>query len=354
MDMRDYHKFRKWGIWMLKMLIADDEPMALVSAAHAFSPGGSLFDAPLQSADAYETLQLLRSRRIDLCVIDIRMPGMTGLEIMEKCRNEGITTEFIVLSGYSDFTYARKAMSHGAADYCLKPVDDAEARKLLDKMGRRLAGRRKETDGAILARVSSGNTEGLAYYGVTASTPCFVVAGAENSGCPGASFFLEDRVVTLSATAPPAMEKCSVCETTPDKIPRAVAAAMNMNPEKMARGTGFTQSQYINESFLKLKSEAEERVCGDVTLAELAQKYALNYNYCSELFRKTTGKSFSELMTDKRMERASWLLVHSAVSVTGVAIEAGYSDYHYFANVFKNYFGVTPTEFRRAGGNVKP
>lgn len=50
------------------------------------------------------------------------------------------------------------------------------------------------------------------------------------------------------------------------------------------------------------------------------------------------------------MERASGLLLHSGMSVARIAMEAGYSDYHYFANVFKNYFGVTPGEFRKRAG----
>lgn len=77
-----------------------------------------------------------------LVITDIRMPGMTGLELMQKVRQQHISCEFIVVSGYSDFSYAKEAIAYGVAGYCLKPLNPDEAalclkrvRESLDKRG---------------------------------------------------------------------------------------------------------------------------------------------------------------------------------------------------------------------------
>lgn len=330
---------------MLKLLIADDEPMALISAAYAFTGNGGLFDPPVKTSDSYEALSILKNRRIDLCVIDIRMPGLTGLEIMEECQKVKIKTKFVVLSGYSDFSYAQKAMSHGAIDYCLKPIDDDDAAGVAEKAGKIILEERKKSDGAILSQISNRPD----YYGIKAGESYRVMVSGAEGRIPGESFFMEDRIISIAEVSCESPPECCAVTVTAEKIQQAVQTAMHTSLALIIKGECFS-SAYINESFLRLINEVEANATGDITLGALAKKYALNYNYCSELFRKTTGKSFVEFLTEKRMERASGLLLHSGMSVARIAMEAGYSDYHYFANVFKNYFGVTPGEFRKRAG----
>lgn len=64
----------------------------------------------------------IRAHQPDLVITDIRMPKMSGLEMMRTLKQEGCKAEFLILSGYSEFQYAQEALRLGAADYLLKPA----------------------------------------------------------------------------------------------------------------------------------------------------------------------------------------------------------------------------------------
>lgn len=76
--------------------------------------------------DPEEALRKMRETEPDLLLLDIHMPKISGDIMMEMIREEGIPTEFILLSGYSDFSVAQKAINHGAHGYLLKPLKKAE------------------------------------------------------------------------------------------------------------------------------------------------------------------------------------------------------------------------------------
>lgn len=63
----------------------------------------------------------IKSLKPDIVLLDIRMPHMNGLEMLEKLKPLNYHTKFIILSGYDDFTYAQKALRYKAVDYLLKP-----------------------------------------------------------------------------------------------------------------------------------------------------------------------------------------------------------------------------------------
>lgn len=74
-----------------------------------------------EAADGEEGLEKIRTRKPDIVICDIRMPVMDGLEMLQKSTEYNY--EAILLSGYSEFPYAQKAISLGVREYLLKPVD---------------------------------------------------------------------------------------------------------------------------------------------------------------------------------------------------------------------------------------
>lgn len=81
------------------------------------------------AADGAEALTLMESSQPDIVITDIKMPGMDGLEFIAACRERGYESRFIILSGFSDFEFAREAIRYGVRSYLLKPVRIAELRK---------------------------------------------------------------------------------------------------------------------------------------------------------------------------------------------------------------------------------
>lgn len=76
----------------------------------------------LEASNGLEAQKLLEAEHVDIVVCDIRMPGMTGLELAEYVHQNRMNTRFIILSGFSDFTYAKEAIRYQVHDYLLKPV----------------------------------------------------------------------------------------------------------------------------------------------------------------------------------------------------------------------------------------
>lgn len=72
--------------------------------------------------DGVAGLRLIEEVQPDIVVIDIQMPGFNGLEVIGKMREQKKNIQFIIISGYSQFEYARQALRYGVKDYLLKPV----------------------------------------------------------------------------------------------------------------------------------------------------------------------------------------------------------------------------------------
>lgn len=109
---------------MLKVLLVDDEPFIVqgISLLLDWEKEGCEIVATAQNG--VEALAYLKENKVDLIIADIKMPEMTGLELLEIIRREQISDAyFVILSGYSDFTYAQKAIRYSCMDYVLKPVE---------------------------------------------------------------------------------------------------------------------------------------------------------------------------------------------------------------------------------------
>lgn len=92
------------------------------------------------ASNGLEGLDLIRALRPDLVILDIKMPQMDGLTMIERLREEPTRCpEFLVISGYGDFTFTRRAILLGARDYLLKPVADEDLAVVLTRMASSLA-----------------------------------------------------------------------------------------------------------------------------------------------------------------------------------------------------------------------
>ncbi len=86
-----------------------------------------------EAEDGLEGLDNCRCLKPDIIITDIKMPGMSGLEMLQKLKQEYPGIQSIIISGYAEFEYARKALQNGAMDYLLKPIEKDSIYKLLCK-----------------------------------------------------------------------------------------------------------------------------------------------------------------------------------------------------------------------------
>ncbi|WP_010270532.1 response regulator transcription factor [Paenibacillus senegalensis] len=117
---------------MASLLIVDDE-RHITDRLAGFVPWDQCgVSAVYKAYSAEEALDVMESCSVDIVLTDIRMPGMSGLELSEQIRRRWRKTKCILLSGHAEFEYAKEAIRHGAVSYLLKPVKDEE---LLEAVG---------------------------------------------------------------------------------------------------------------------------------------------------------------------------------------------------------------------------
>lgn len=105
---------------MIEILLVDDESY-VTESIEATIPWNDLGVEKVYRADSAEAaLAVLREQSIDIVVTDIRMPEIDGLELIERIEREWPHIRCMVLTGYSDFEYAKKALQLQAFDYILK------------------------------------------------------------------------------------------------------------------------------------------------------------------------------------------------------------------------------------------
>lgn len=111
---------------MYRVFLVDDEPSIREGLTTIIDWEQYGFEIAGTAGSGREAISLFPELRPDLTIIDIRMPGMTGLDVIEEIRKQYPESHFLILSGYADFDYAKKAISFGVDGYLLKPVDEEE------------------------------------------------------------------------------------------------------------------------------------------------------------------------------------------------------------------------------------
>ncbi|MCR5328054.1 MAG: response regulator [Saccharofermentans sp.] len=120
---------------MLKVMLVDDEPYILQGLQVLIDWEGGGFEIAATCSNGKEALKYLSENHVDLVISDIRMPEMTGLELLETVKREKISdAEFVLLTGYDDFAYTQRAIRNGCLDYILKPVIEEELITVLRKV----------------------------------------------------------------------------------------------------------------------------------------------------------------------------------------------------------------------------
>lgn len=239
----------------LKVLLVDDEIMIREGFKHLFDWNAHDCEVVGEAADGMEALNRIDSLHPDIVIMDINIPIMSGLKVIQLSRMKHPSTAFIIVSGYDDFSYCQQAIRMQITDYILKPVNYEEFGSCIDNL-----------------RIS--------------------------------------------------MFKENLTEA-------------DENSEEEQR------------PIVKITRYLQEHMEDDISLSTLAERFYLNPQYISQLFRNEIGVGFLVYLTSIRMEKAKQLLVSTSLTITEIADRVGYGDYRVFTKVFKKSEGVTPSQYRR-------
>lgn len=148
---------------MFTVVLVDDEPWALMGMLKSFQWEDLGFEVIAKTINPLEAFDIIQKYKPDAVFADIKMPELSGLELLKLCRKNGITSEFIIVSGFAEFSYAKEAIEFGTFYYMLKPVDVEEGKVVLKNLaiylGEKRAVEKKIKDITILdSIINDGNT----------------------------------------------------------------------------------------------------------------------------------------------------------------------------------------------------
>ena len=119
---------------MIKAIIADDESRIcqLIIALGEWERLGVEVAGVAQNG--IEALALVKSASADMLITDIRMPGLSGLELIGQVRQHAPNLKIIIISGYANFEYAQQALKDGVNDYLLKPINKRALNEAVERL----------------------------------------------------------------------------------------------------------------------------------------------------------------------------------------------------------------------------
>lgn len=236
-----------------------------------------------ETANGIEALEKVEEIMPDIVITDINMDCMDGLEFADKLKQKYPHIKVIILSGYDEFEYAKRALQLKVFSYLLKPVSPDELIKVVE-----------ETINEIQAEEE-----------------------------------LKARVLELESEV---------------KQKREVSA---VNVAHDTHDYGDYGCNNVRSVITKAKKYIEENYSDPcISLNAIAEYVYLNPAYFSKLFKKETSITYMEFLTCSRMEKAKYFLRETNSKVSDIGVAVGYPNPQYFATLFRKITGRTPVEFR--------
>jgi len=254
---------------MRSLIVAEDEELFRRELTTATPWEDFGFVLAGEARDGPEALRLVKERKPDVLLSDIRMPGMDGLVLLETIQKDLAVSEqpfTVFITGYSEFDYARRALRLGAFDYLLKPLDDEELARVMDKLKQAL----DERDKSRILEDAADSSPALAFFTAYSPAPNRDVSDS----------YVEKAVSEISRryVTGPCIED--------------VAAQLGISEGHLARifkaKTGFTFNEYLTR--YRMSRAVELLRDPSVRIGEVADLVGYtDQRHFSALFRKLVG-----------------------------------------------------------------
>lgn len=123
---------------MYSVVLVEDEHWVMTGLVKMFQWAEYGFSVIGKFEYAHEAEEFILQNTPDVIFMDVNLPDFSGLDLAERLRERGRTSKIVIISGYSSFSYAQKAISMEVFDYLLKPVAQKQADDLLSRLRKRL------------------------------------------------------------------------------------------------------------------------------------------------------------------------------------------------------------------------
>jgi len=348
---------------MYKMVIVDDEYIVVEGLKAMIAREKLDYEVVGFAYDGITALEVIRTTKPDVVITDIRIPGLDGLSLIEETKEFLTNTAFIVISGYNEFEYARRALSLGVKGYIDKPITiekvsavlariegefqrneqvvleelmkQAEKKEfnhhiemLIHSIVQEKADTVKEQAEYILREIKKQNYKIEEY-----KSECFKFL------CVAIGVFLElkkqyERENLASYMDIEKFETYDDIDIYVKDVIDKIAEKIDTSKSGSSHRIIIQLLDYINENYNK-----------NIGLNELADMVNMNPAYLSILFKDEVGMTYIKYLTQIRLNHAKELLLEG-YKVIEVSEMVGYNNYHYFCNIFKKNIGKKPNEYK--------
>ena len=269
---------------MFNILVVDDEKLLREGMCRAIDSLNQF--QSFTAGSGVEALSIMRDHVIDCMLLDISMPDMNGIDLMRTLSTMPHRPIVVIISGYEDFSYAQQALTYGALDYVLKPIDADDVREI----GRRL----------------------------------YVALDSQKRE--------QEQIERMHALIKELTTRSKPIPNFPELEIDYTDPAESDRPKHIADAVKRLIEQHYTDPDLSVN-----RLSG-----------LLNYspNYLGNLFKRSFSMSINDFLNQYRITQAKYLMDETNKMVYEIAFEVGFSDQHYFSRTFKKYAGVPPSEYR--------
>lgn len=391
---------------MYSLIIVDDEAITQMAVSGFVQRSQLRFSVDGIFSNGVDALKYIQTHPVNVVITDIRMPRMDGLELARQIYETypGITV--IIISGYGEFEYARKAICYGVANYLLKPLDFEELRNTLRHTAEKLDTLDAETSvedeniqlffidlmGGMIADQQTLNDRyaELSFPGMPADhNGCIFTLTLNKDDLTAWKYGREKLAVALTNALRISYGDYQIYHLfrsglkyyfvllsekerelpVPDEqwIGNILfhmlhfTAALQLqstfhglqsllNTDVTAKETALsTQTPSVPDDDIiihKAMSYIQQHYNEDLTREDVADAVFLSSAYFSRFFKQKTGLSFIDYLTTVRMQKAIELL-GTRMKVGEIANKVGYLSRNRFFINFRQYSGYTPTEYRK-------
>jgi YesN/AraC family two-component response regulator len=350
----------------LAVLIVDDEP-GVRDAVQLLL--GDRYDV-VEASCGSEALDAVRTQRLDLVVLDVKLPDLDGISVLEQIRGEAPHIKVVMLTAIDAARTAVTAMKLGAIDYLTKPMLDDDLCEAVDRAFD-IPVRRRETatDSVLVVSNNCGWRASLSALIAEQSGANVLTASLDR-----ASISPDARVVVVDLIGDRSNDSTFVHDLTVSR--RAANVVVWADDEQgspsshcgddvvvvrgrrriadllrhVSRGTASSPRLLTLPTLKALHVVAG--AYATTTVEGVASIVALSTRHLARVFRDDTGFTLKTYLLRVRLEAAKVLLRESDANLDTIAEEVGLYDASHMARLFRQFEGVRPSAYRIAGQGV--
>ncbi|MDO5423815.1 MAG: response regulator [Eubacteriales bacterium] len=353
---------------MLNLVVIDDEKIVVEWVTTVIERAGRDFRVIGSAGNGIRGLAVVRQKKPDIVITDIRIPGLDGLSLIEQTMEELPFTAFLVISGYQEFEYAKRALTLQVLDYIDKPLNQEKLFAALDRAAAYIARKKeyhslrdnpgfREQESAHICRKISEEFSAVLEKESADSILRFLESALEEICATGISLekFKDECVKNIYVAMEILQERIPSPNISRNVVPYAEMKQLRSFEEvrlyTLEAVREFTSSLQTPEKSSKsrdirvLLDYIHAHYTQDIGLTELAGLVNMSPANLSIFFKEQVGMSYIKYLTKIRIDRAKELL-RSGERASEIGEMVGYNDYRYFSQVFKKLEHMTPTEYR--------